>query len=465
MQFRKVIVLFLLTIVISGCGTGTPTSVMSVTPMTTVAPATLTPLPTSTSTPSPTSTTRPTRTPLPTPAPTFTSTPGPDMTLWYLDMEPLFRGVIEGQIYKYNLQTWSSTLADIPNNEGIRRATLSDDGKWLAYATEDELAIFNTALNRVEYKFPIFSRVDVSLRPLIFSEDGQLLAYDDVDGLNIINLQSGSNWRFLSNRISQADDVDWTHYSPRQFSTDNSWLFLVVGKWEDWWLAVVDLATKTVYRVDGCGNADGEWLNNNNRLVTAVIHTEYTGCGWDEGIHIVDTHTGNILDKQIYFEESPQYLYDGYGPRGIQAAPSGDSVIFVQDISDEFGDHVQSKLMLLSLDDLQAVEIASTTGGDIISPLWSDDAEVIYYAQQGKDSGVYRIDIASAESTQLASLDFVGPIYAVSPDKNWLVISQVSNRDSNLKLLNLTTGTIVFVADLGATDFLGWEKYALTLKK
>jgi hypothetical protein len=454
-RIPNIVWIILFAIFISGCSTATPVPTLGVTATNSAIPITSTPLLTSTYTEVPTRTQRPTRTAVPTLAPTPIPTPGPDMALWYLDMKPLDKGVIEGQIYKYDLQTWSSTLAEIPNNEGIRRAAMSGDGKWLAYATEYELTLFNITLNRVEYKFPILSRLDVSVRPLIFSEDGQLLAFDDVNGLNIINIRSGSNWRFLFNRMSY-DDTDWTHYWPRQFSADNSGLLVVVGKWEDSWLALVDILTKTIYRLDGCGFADGEWLDNNH-LVTTVIHTEYTGCGKDEGVHLVDASANSVVDKRIYFEDDTEYLYGDNGPRDIQPSPNGDAVIFVQDTSDESGDRVQSKLMLLLLEDLQAIKILSITEEEIISPIWSNDMEVIYYAQLGKGAGVYRVDIASAEVTQLASLNSIESIYPISSDGNWLAISQGSDRNTDLKFLNLMTGTVVSITDLGAAEFLGWE--------
>jgi hypothetical protein len=468
LRVQRIVCLILFAIIVSGCVPGVPTSTISIIATNPVNPVTSTPLPTSTDTPAPTQTLSPTYTPPPTLTPTLTSTPGPDKALLYLVLNLVPRVGYEGQIFKYNLQTWSSELAEIPDNDHILRAAISNDGKWLAYATAQTLHIFDVTAEIEIAAFDILTRPDHGDGDLIFNKDSSLLAYEDIEGLHIVTLSNLTNRLILQNDLRGLDDqtvsvATVTSYYPIVWSPNNAWLIVDLGKWEGGWPTLLSVTTGQLHEMNKCMHSM-EWSSDSRSILGAVAFSGYIGCGEEPGIYRADVSFNGIVEERLYSEFAniePTYQRD---PLWFKLSPNNQWAAFTFltdfDLQNQVNTPDLHRLLIMSPDGQQGRELV----GDRITnqPLWANNSESIYFTRFEKfDSVIYNVDIETGAEKQIATVEGQIVLSSISSDDNWLLYQSCIDycqHPRSLFLLHLSHLRAVEVVGRGESDIelLGW---------
>lgn len=390
----------------------------------------------------------PTHTPTSVPVPSSlpTPTPGPPLTLWYQD---------NGQIYRYNLQTWDVEEITLPLIGTAMEAKISPNGEWLAYLDKEGLKYMplpqgNTVL---------LAKTDGEILPddFVFSPDGHSLAYMEEKGLFIADLPNNTRsllWENDLEKINQ-DPPDITLYVPVSWSADQDWLVIWTSWWEGGRLALGSITSKNIFPLSGC--SDTSWSPNGATLGMVVRYSGYLLCGGDnDGIYVVETTEGEIEEKLIYQESSLSSPPTGLsGAAFIQWSPDG-HLMFVQ----ENENLPQSSLILLSPDGTEINTLVDLPTGRLLSPIWSNDSKRVYFIENIEDTyTAYEFVIDSFEKRLLFSTTSPVQLLLLSPDGDWLMMgNRNSSAYSDIYLVNLGSNAVVQIASDTINGAIGWQK-------
>lgn len=424
----------ILVMILAGCASVTASPVIAPT----LSPSpTNTPIPTITATP--TATFTPTSTVTPTPTSTRTSTitptPGPDLNFLYL---------AQGSIQEYDMLTWTSEKLPVQSEGEIVEAALSPDQSWLAYLDEIGIKILAYPFNQQSVSITSNQSVGANF---LFSNNSELLAYTDDEGLKIFNLPEQTSTLLLAHVLDESDEDSYAFYYPRQWSPDSQWLWIGAGHYEGSTRLLAHILSQTFHEYTACYD-DPAWLPTSLVFLTTVSTSDYLGCGWEAGVYRVETAGVNsIREKRIYQETEPVDMWI-HLPYGLQVSPDGKMISFVQP-SAPYED-LPSRLILIDLASNES-KVLDTREDDIITPIWSADGEKLFYAVQGENaSQIISLSIDSGETVILGVVLKTANILTTLADGDWLVVGTVElfTHWESLYLVNTTSGAVVKIAKL-----------------
>jgi hypothetical protein len=429
-KFFSILILFTLI----GCGTNTfsPT-VTSTNSLTTI--DNITPQPTSTPQATPTAQ-----------QPTVTLTPGANISFLLL---------AKGSIQKYNLQNWSDEKLSIQSDGDVFQAVLSPNQRWLALQDRNGIKIVEQPFIGKPRTIPIVQSDRIRLS---FSNNSELLAYSDDEGLKIFSILEETSSLLVAHSVDQSDVSKLRFYYPQQWSPNSEWLWIGVSHWEGVSHVLAHVSTKTLHEYTGC-YSDMDWFETSKAFVASVRYSGYLGCGEEDGIYLVELKNNNqVAEKPIYQEISPSEAWE-HESRDIKLSPDSEKLSFVQ-LSYPEQTVQSSHLMLIDVMSNEHKELASSQD-DISSPIWSKDGRELFYTVQGeKDSQVILLNPDSGEKAALCSLPNRAVLFSDLINDEWLVAGTIINTDwDSLYLVNIHNGTVVKVSTLGydshAQPFLG----------
>jgi hypothetical protein len=367
--------------------------------------------------------------------PTITPTPGANLSFLYL---------AQGSIQQYNLRNWSTEKLSVQSDGDILQAVLSSNQRWLAFQDRNGIKIVEQPFIGKPLSIPIAQSDRIRL---LFSNNSELLAYSDGEGLKVFNVLEGAASLLLAHITDQSDVSKLRYYSPEQWSPDSEWIWLSVSHWEGVSHVLAHVPTKTFHEYTGC-YSNMDWFNTSKAFVATVHYSGYLSCGDNDGIYLIELKNNNqVTEKRIYQETSPSEAWERE-PRDIRLSPDSEKMSFVQ-LSYPDQTNQSSRLMLIDVQSNEQSELDSSQD-DITSPIWSDDGKRLFYTIQGEEeSQVIRLNLESDEKVVLYSLPNKTIIVSDLIDDEWLVASTITNTDwDSLYLVNTHNGTVVKISML-----------------
>ncbi len=450
--FLRLTMGLLVLIGISACVAAPPTPTDTSFPFTATATVTLTP--TKTTVPTATLTPTPTKTPFPT-FPPRSPTPRPNLGIWYVQ---------DGGIFRYDMRESSTELAALPDNKGIERAALSKDGKWLAYADDKKLHLFDLILSTEVATYDLSTRLDHGDGELVFSDDGKLLAYEDVEGLHIVSTTNLAVRLALRNNLRGLDDLTLptesiTSYHPLAFSPNNQWLIVDVAKWEAGYPGLLSLLTGELFDLKYC-MSNLVWSPDSHNIAGAVAWSPYMGCGEEPGIYMTSVSSNGTIERRIYHEFSDNEYLSQRDPLWAELGPEDNWIAFTYGVNLSDAKNASARLLIVSLDGKDGRELA--TDLNFTNPIWTEDGNSIYFIRSEDDKSViYEIRMDTFVEQRVVTLSDRVALLSSLPDNQWLVVGgcedEYCQRIDGLYLVRLNRVSVEKI-DQGEIQFLGWEQ-------
>lgn len=190
------------------------------------------------------------------------------------------------------------------------------------------------------------------------------------------------------------------------------------GSWSNLW--VFDMATKEERQITDEEIIIGSWdiSADGQRLALTARSQNRRNDAYLNEIYLADVETGQLTK-----------LTDNRAPEGGLAwAPDGSSILFTAADDQEWMNR-NTKLWLLDPESGEHRLLSAAFEGTPRNPVWSTDSETIYFSgQQGTNSNLFKIDVASGSVTQLT--EAVGTLAAgsFSADRSSYVYSLADYR-------------------------------------
>ncbi|HUM68173.1 MAG TPA: hypothetical protein PLK31_04935 [Chloroflexota bacterium] len=344
------------------------------------------------------------------------------------------------------------------------KAKISSTGQWLAYRNDEGLYYAN--LSNGEATLLSAEEGEIGPDVFVFSPDGQKIAFRDNEGLKIVDLNTNQPLSVWQNDLEGIYDgsLDITIYNPLNWSPDQNWLLLWIGKWEGGWLAIGSPASKDIYFLSGC-YPDTSWSPDTVEFAMVVRYDAYQGCGGvNDGVYVVSL-AETIPSEQLMYTDPTFAPSNGLnGAASVAWSPDNQWIMFVH----ESEIAPQAQLLLTTSDGSEIKVLTEVANGRILTPIWSPDSNTIYcvVVESTGSHSVYEINPVSLGKRNIYNVSEDDEILDISPDGQWLVLGaryyhdNYTNYNNQTTILNVVTGETVKIGT-GHTSMkiipIGWQ--------
>jgi Tol biopolymer transport system component len=346
----------------------------------------------------------------------------PRLILWYWK---------ETRFYRFDVGAKTSQLAGIQVNEHVESATLSPDGRSLAFADRSGLRIFSMSQKSSKVLLPAGA--------------------GDIPTAVVYQI----------------------NYLPLSWSPDGNWLLIHKADWEVNYVYLFSLrshALRPLPPIDqdlplALACETGLSWSPDSRAITTGVAGLGMCRGEGGGLYIIardSLHAERIYSETVPYGPDLKWTMLGSAAQ-MQWSPLGSSIVFIQD-SYIPGTGYRTRLMAVNPVDHQA-RILAESATHLSDPVWEPNGKRIYYVVDRSKSNsvnllgndeIHSINIDSSDNRLIYSgVDLT--LLSVSPDGHWLAFTQSQTPQSlTLYILNLTTFEIRQVSD-GVGGYAGWE--------
>jgi hypothetical protein len=316
----------------------------------------------------------------------------------------------------------------VPVRGAITGADLGPDGEWLAFADEEGVKVSRRPFETVRAltQAPALWGSEVA-----FNRTGQLLAYSDAVGLQVLDLATDTSELMLAHEIASEADGEFPHflhriYQPEHWSYHNDTMIVRVRSWEDCRFVLLYLPERRVHDfTEMCSEIDWQAGAAEDVFAVSVSYSPITGRGEPDGLY-VNTFDGVRLDeKRVYWEEmpvEPTLRSTRYGTWNH----SGDWISFVQTVGAPGTADFESRLMMTRGDGAETQELWRA-GGQIFWPTWTPDDKALLFVYDDVGGEARRLMRLQLDDGSVLAWDLplerepVRGIY-LSRDGDWAVV-------------------------------------------